>query len=114
MVAADQGAKALARMRRSRPRRRAGETRSEELLARTIGPSEYNGRSTECNVLLDMIFAGLGQRGKRGVGLWKAAAKTSPKVWRMSEEGKRHGAAGGRAGLVDADTDGGTTDGKVT
>ena len=25
--------------------------------------------------------------GKRGVGLWKAAAKTSPKVWRMSDEG---------------------------
>ena len=37
VVAADQGAKALARMRRSRPRRRAGETRSEELLARTFG-----------------------------------------------------------------------------
>ena len=35
-------------------------------------------------------------------------------VWRMSDEGKRHGAAGGRAGLVDADTDGGTTYGKVT
>ena len=37
VVAADQGAKALAWMRRSRPRRRAGETRSEELLARTFG-----------------------------------------------------------------------------
>ena len=36
----------------------AGETRSEELLARTIRPSEYNGRSTECYVLLDRIFAG--------------------------------------------------------
>ena len=65
MVAADQGAKALARMRRSRSRRRAGETRSEELLARTIGPSEYNGRSTECNVLLDRIFAGLGETWSR-------------------------------------------------
>ena len=65
MVAADQGAKALARMRRSRSRRRAGETRSEELLARTIGPSEYNGRSMECNVLLDRIFAGLGETWSR-------------------------------------------------
>ena len=54
------------------------------MLARTIGPSEYNGRSTECNVLLDRTFAGL---GKRGVGLWKAATETSPKVWRMSDEG---------------------------
>ena len=34
-------------------------------------------------MLLDRIFAGL---GKRGVGLWKAAAETSPKVWRMSDE----------------------------
>ena len=25
------------------------------------GPSEYNGRSTECNVLMDGIFAGLGE-----------------------------------------------------
>ena len=72
----DQGAKALARIPRSRSRRRAGETRSEELLARTIGPSEYNGRIMECNVLLDRFFAGLGERG---VGLCKAATETSPK-----------------------------------
>ena len=57
-------------------RRRAGETGSEELLARTIGPSEYNGRIMECNVLLDRTFAGLGERG---IGLWKAATETSPK-----------------------------------
>jgi hypothetical protein len=76
VVAADQGAKALAQMQQVRPQRRAGETRSEELLARTIGPLEYNGRSMECNVLLDRIFAGLGERG---VGLWKAATETSPK-----------------------------------
>jgi hypothetical protein len=30
--------------------------------------------------------------------------KLRRKVWKMSDEGQRHGAAGGRAGLVDADT----------
>ena len=45
------------------------------MLARTIGPSEYNGRSTECNVLLDRTFAGVGEHGL----LWKAATETSPK-----------------------------------
>jgi hypothetical protein len=63
VVAADQGAKALGRMRRSRSRRQAGETRSEEQLALTsgFGFSEYNSRSTECNVQMDWIFTGLGE-----------------------------------------------------